>query len=415
MSKRSAKGGSRRSSTAHLKRGQSLASALKAQPAPQEEAPLDPLLYVALHSGNAGDVGFYVSQVLGEEALHLPFEAIEEPLEPLTPNEQRAALKAQAPSVSVLELGCGAGRVALPLLEGGARVVGVDTHPGLLSLLQATAEARGLESHLKLIEADMRNLNLKERFDVVLITYNTLYCALTWDEQVDCLARAAAHLKPQGKLLIDSYALPNPEEYSYESDDEFEPLTVVELPELEGEALPSSLWRLGDLKFVPLSALDETQETQDPQDPQDPQQEAHSLSLMTEEEEDEELAEEELVTERHVGVEERDVHEQEAQRCDVYYRFSFQSSPSSSLLSTPSNTPQKIEKIAHRYIFPYQLPEMLESAGLELEGWWLDFEPHEPVAEGLDEAEQWALSATLKGSSRLARSVGRGKSKARRR
>jgi SAM-dependent methyltransferase len=373
---------------------------------------------VALHSGNAGDVGFYVSQVLGEEALYLPFETLEEPLEEhfefLAPNKQRAALKAQTPSVSVLELGCGAGRVALPLLEGGARVVGVDTHAGLLSLLQATAEARGLEPHLKLIEADMRSLNLKERFDVVLITYNTLYCALTWDEQVDCLARAAAHLKPQGKLLIDGYALPNPEEYSYESDDEFEPLTVVELPELEGEALPSSLWRLSDLKFVPLSALDDTQEAQETQDPQ---QVAHSVSL-TSEGEDEELAEEELVTERHVGVEERDVHEQEAQRCDVYYRFSFQSSPSSSPssspLSTPSNTPQKIEKIAHRYIFPHQLPEMLESAGLELSGWWLDFEPHTPVAEGLDEAEQWALSATLKGSSRLARSGGR-KSKGRRR
>ena len=373
-SKKSAKG---------AQRGGSLAAALKQnkKPSAQSERLLDPLLYVALHSGTAGDVGFYLAQVLGEEALHLPLEALEEPLELPSAEAKRAELSAQTPKLSVLELGCGAGRVSLPLLEGGARVVGVDTHPGLLKLLEVTAQERGLEPHLKLIEADMRTLNLKERFDVVLITYNTLYCALSWDEQVDCLARAAAHLKPQGRLLVDGYALPDPEEFSYETDDDFEPLMVIELPELsESGALAPELWRLRDAQFVPLSELEGAEA---------PLAEEGALverGVGPQEELDDELEDEdELISERHVGVEERDVHEQQAQRCDVLYRFRY------------LNGTQTVEQIEHRYVFPKQLPEMLESAGLSVEAWWCDFEEGEPT----EETEQWALSATLKGSTRL--------------
>ena len=87
---------------------------------------------------------------------------------------------------------------------------------------------------------------------------------------------------------------------------------------------------------------------------------------------------------RSVGVEERDVHEQQAQRCDVHYRFTWVSGA------------RREEVIEHRYLYPKQLPEMLESAGLVEERWWRDFEPGAPD----EETEQWALSARLKGPSR---------------
>lgn len=356
----------------------SLASQERERSASTSEG-LDPLLYVALHTGNVGDVAFYVERCLGEEALHMRLD------------EDGASLPSapqSTPHVSVLELGCGAGRVSLPLLEAGARVVGVDTHAGLLSLLERTATDRGLARHLKLIHQDMRTLQLKERFDFILITYNTLYCALSWDEQVDCLSRAASHLKPQGQLLIDGYALPDPEEYVYESDEDYEPLTVVELPELKASgALPDERWRLSDLQYLPLSAedllsVDEVQAQAGSLDYASPTGLATQANLALE---DEELSPEEEA--RLVGVEERDVHDQPAQRCEVHYRFRWASGVT------------REEVISHRYLFPAQLPEMLESAGLSVERWWRDFEPHDLNAD--DWGEQWAVSATLRGQKRL--------------
>lgn len=345
----------------------SIAAQMKAKSAQKEG--LDPLLYVALHTGNTGDVAFYLSQCLGQEVLHLQADECA-PL-PITNPAQ----------VSVLELGCGAGRISLPLLEAGARVVGVDTHAGLLSLLDKTATDRGIDQHLKLLCADMRTLNLKERFDYVLITYNTLYCALTWDEQVDCLSRAAAHLKPNGRLLIDGYALPDPEDFLYETDEDFEPLTVVELPELKANgALPSTLWCLSDLQYFPL--LEEEHEGSEAQSEEHSAQTIEHIDLtdsILDQAEDEISPELEA---RLVGVEERDVHDQATQSCVVHYRF------------RKANGTMRDEIIEHRYLFPKQLPEMLESAGLSLHCWWHDFELGMPD----ETCEQWALCATLRTS-----------------
>jgi|GEM_PF-1851475 len=362
-------------------KGGSLASQLKASR--EVNAPrLDPLLYVALHTGNAGDVSFYVERCLGAESLHLRVG-------------EDGALLAPAPSVAgqvnVLELGCGAGRVSLPLLEGGARVVGVDLHQGLLELLERTARERGLDQELRLICQDMRTLQLKERFDYVLISYNTLYCALSWDDQVDCLARAAQHLKPNGRLIIDGYALPDPGEFVYESDEVYEPLTVVELPQLTSAGgLPDELWRLGSLHYLPLTDEGEASaELTPPERSEDSVTLSEALATQALEGlepldlggEEEALSPEEEA--RLVGVEERDTHDQPAQRCDVHYRFR----------SADGSTREEV--IKHRYLYPAQLPEMLDSAGLSLDAWWPDFEAGS--AEELERCEQWALSATLRG------------------
>ena len=65
------------------------------------DLPLDPLIYRALHTGTLGDLAFYRDLV-------------------------QRALEASEPDVAptVLELGCGAGRLALPLWSLGAHVVG---------------------------------------------------------------------------------------------------------------------------------------------------------------------------------------------------------------------------------------------------------------------------------------------------
>lgn len=124
-----------------------------------------------------------------------------------TPGDEAFYLDACAGAGSVLELGCGYGRLLLPLAGAGHRVIGLDCDPGLLGLArQAAALApASVRERITLQQADMRSFALDARFDRILIPFGGLYCLPGEDEQLRCLARAARHLAPHGLLLFDAW------------------------------------------------------------------------------------------------------------------------------------------------------------------------------------------------------------------
>jgi 2-polyprenyl-3-methyl-5-hydroxy-6-metoxy-1,4-benzoquinol methylase len=67
---------------------------------------------------------------------------------------------------SVLDAGCGTGRIAIELARRGISVVGVDVDASMLQT--ARANAPGIEWH----EHDLTTLDLGRRFDVVLLAGN---------------------------------------------------------------------------------------------------------------------------------------------------------------------------------------------------------------------------------------------------
>lgn len=66
----------------------------------------------------------------------------------------------------VLDLACGIGRHALELRRRGFEVVGVDISAELLDLAERDAAEQGLD--VSFVEADLRELDLEDEFDVVL-------------------------------------------------------------------------------------------------------------------------------------------------------------------------------------------------------------------------------------------------------
>src|ERR1035437_294477 len=67
---------------------------------------------------------------------------------------------------TVLDAGCGTGRVAMELGRRGVEVVGVDTDPSMI------ATARRIGSGLPCVEADLAELDLGRVFDVVVMAGN---------------------------------------------------------------------------------------------------------------------------------------------------------------------------------------------------------------------------------------------------
>jgi SAM-dependent methyltransferase len=111
------------------------------------------------------------------------------------------ALQVEGP---VLELGCGSGRLLLPLAAAGKQVVGVDDSQEMLAKARAKVNLLTPEGavRIELVKADFRELALGRRFDLVLLPYNTLF-HLDDTGLRQTLRVAHRHLAPPGMLLID--------------------------------------------------------------------------------------------------------------------------------------------------------------------------------------------------------------------
>jgi SAM-dependent methyltransferase len=119
----------------------------------------------------------------------------------------------------VLELGCGTGRVSIPLARAGVSLVGVDRSASMLKFAAGRAarlrrRQRG-RGGLKLIQGDVRSLPFaRESFQIVLAPYGMLQSLLTDRDLRATLKQVAQVLRPGGIFGVDLVPdVPNWREY----------------------------------------------------------------------------------------------------------------------------------------------------------------------------------------------------------
>lgn len=95
---------------------------------------------------------------------------------------------------SVLDAGCGTGRLAIELDRRGIEVVGVDLDDDLL------ARARRRAPQLAWVHGDLATLDLGRTFDAVVLAGNVVPYAAP-GVRGDVVARCAAHVRPAGVLI----------------------------------------------------------------------------------------------------------------------------------------------------------------------------------------------------------------------
>ena len=110
---------------------------------------------------------------------------------------------------SLLELGCGTGRVLLPLARRGYAVTGVDNSPAMLARLEAKlAVAQKMHAGQRptppaLIQADLAAFSAAGPFQLAVMPFNTFMHLLTPEAQAAALANIRRHLAPGAPLVLD--------------------------------------------------------------------------------------------------------------------------------------------------------------------------------------------------------------------
>lgn len=107
---------------------------------------------------------------------------------------------AQETGGPVLEIGCGTGRVSIPIARLGFAVTGLDIVPAMVE--RARSKSEGLPT--RWIASDGRTFDLGEQFRLIFLTGNVFQLFLTNDDQEALLKRVYTHLHNEGLLAFET-------------------------------------------------------------------------------------------------------------------------------------------------------------------------------------------------------------------
>ncbi|WP_278625460.1 class I SAM-dependent methyltransferase [Parabacteroides gordonii] len=103
----------------------------------------------------------------------------------------------------ILELCCGTGRLTVPIAKAGYNICGVDYTSSMLEQAKVKASEAGLE--INFIEADIRSLNLQEKFDFIFIPFNSIHHLYKNEDLFKAFNGVKNHLKEGGLFLLDCF------------------------------------------------------------------------------------------------------------------------------------------------------------------------------------------------------------------
>jgi SAM-dependent methyltransferase len=115
---------------------------------------------------------------------------------------EQFALRTGSP---ILDLGCGTGRLLVPLARQGYELTGVDISGAMLDLARDRLARVRLGKQVRLVQQDMRQLDLGQTYRLVVCALSSFAHLLTPEDQQAALTRVREHLDPGGLLVLDMF------------------------------------------------------------------------------------------------------------------------------------------------------------------------------------------------------------------
>jgi SAM-dependent methyltransferase len=115
---------------------------------------------------------------------------------------------------AVLELGCGTGRISMPLGRAGAKVVGIDRSDAMLARARHRLRRARLLNRVRLVRGDIRHLPFASAFALVMAPYGVLQSLLRERDLKATLSAVRDVLEPGATFGLELVAdLPSWNEY----------------------------------------------------------------------------------------------------------------------------------------------------------------------------------------------------------
>jgi len=109
---------------------------------------------------------------------------------------------------SVLELGVGTGRLAIPLTQRGLRVIGLDASTEMLlqlALADRTQQVVRVLGDMADAATSLAVAGITESFSTVLCAFNTLLNLTSLDDVIHCFEASRSVLTAEGKLVVEAF------------------------------------------------------------------------------------------------------------------------------------------------------------------------------------------------------------------
>ena len=103
----------------------------------------------------------------------------------------------------ILELACGSGRLLLPLAGDGYALTGIDTSAAMLELARQALEEAGVSARCQLVQQDMCQLQLPEKYRLAMIALGSFGHIITRARQQQALAAIRRHLSTGATFILD--------------------------------------------------------------------------------------------------------------------------------------------------------------------------------------------------------------------
>ncbi|MBA13211.1 MAG: hypothetical protein CL751_04575 [Chloroflexi bacterium] len=103
----------------------------------------------------------------------------------------------------ILEIGCGTGRITIPLAQAGSEIIGIDLSKNMISILRNKIKEADL--NISCYEMDMKYLSLNEKFGLIIIPFNGFQSMLDITEQYKTLTSIYKHMPSGGILALDMF------------------------------------------------------------------------------------------------------------------------------------------------------------------------------------------------------------------
>jgi len=107
----------------------------------------------------------------------------------------------------VLELGCGTGRVLIPIARSGIEITGLDSSSAMLARCREKLgrEAAGVQAQATVLQADMRDFDLGREFKLITTPFRSFQHLLSVEDQLACLECIRRHLAHDGRMVLDLF------------------------------------------------------------------------------------------------------------------------------------------------------------------------------------------------------------------